>query len=114
MKHQGIEGFTWDSKAEEWTDWCASVMTNDSPMTREGISTHLQMWGEYLIEYKKADIERLDGMIAALPVANQWSDPDPYRVISWRDYPPSGVNLWVPTVALILATVLVAWQAGYL
>ena len=97
MKHQGIEGFTFDPPASEWDYWEASDKANASKLARGPNGRFVKRWsGEFCAP------------------ANQWSDPDPYRVISWRDYPPSGVNLWVPTLALILATVLVAWQAGYL
>ena len=51
MKRQGVEGFTWDSEAEEWADWCWSVLVNDPPRTVAGQNRIWRMIGEYQLEY---------------------------------------------------------------
>ena len=51
MKRQGVEGFTWDSDAEEWHDWCWSVLVNDPPRTVAGQNRIWRMIGEYQLEY---------------------------------------------------------------
>ena len=51
MKRQGIEGFTFDSKAEEWAHWASGCWVHDNPKTEQAQEGLRQMWLEYCSEW---------------------------------------------------------------
>lgn len=51
MKRQGIEGFTYDSKAEEWAHWASGCWVHDKPKTEQAQEGLRQMWLEYCSEW---------------------------------------------------------------
>ena len=53
MKHQGEYGFTYDSEAEEWAAWCASVLEHDRPQTDKLWCRHVAMTSDYTYEAAK-------------------------------------------------------------
>ena len=50
MKRQGIEGFTFDSEAEEWAHWASGCWVHDKPKTEQAQEGLRQMWLEYCSE----------------------------------------------------------------
>ena len=51
MKRQGIEGFTFDSKAEEWAHWASGCWVHDKPKTEQAQEGLRRMWLEYCSEW---------------------------------------------------------------
>ena len=51
MKRQGIEGFTFDSKAEEWARWADGVLEHNRPRTPPLRARHREMAQDYYAEY---------------------------------------------------------------
>lgn len=50
MKRQGVEGFTWDSDAEEWEAWCESVIEHNPPRSEHGREALHFLWHDYIYD----------------------------------------------------------------
>ena len=51
MKRQGIVGFTFDSKAEEWARWADSVLEHNRPRTPQLRARLREMAQDYYAQY---------------------------------------------------------------
>ena len=102
MKHQGIEGFTFDPPSSEWDYWEASDKANASKLARGPNGRFVRRATGNVIT---------DCTFVPAP-ANQRSNPDPYRAIIWRDEPRKA-PLWpfaaIAVVAAVAAAVLWGW-----
>ena len=107
MKRQGKYGFTWDSKAEEWLDWCLSVWKHDPPRTDKSRHGLVVMTADYaydcLIEARHKPARRDLAPETYQPLPRQSNGP-----VASRKAP-----LWpfaaIAVVAAVAAAVLWGW-----
>ena len=92
MKRQGVEGFTWDSDAEEWLDWCWSVWEHDRPRTDALRCRHGAMISDYAY----------DCLTKARHSPTQRDlTPQPYSPPTRRKTPSYGAAIGVCGLALV-------------